>query len=187
MLEHLPGIITIVLSILLVIGLCVWRASAFKKRWDVDRYGGVLVRFDRGASHTNALGAELEEGFPKIRKVAQKRLPDHPELLEFMVEVVPPGQVRTPTVPTGKFSDGSEVGGSIRTERALPFTKKHWVLVVVNERTIGFCAHEYCSHVLPKRVVGNVYTHDREGHYYPWAQKWLEFEREAKEELERIA
>jgi hypothetical protein len=175
-------------GVLASVVLLVRKQILFNRRWDVDKYGGILVRFDRGAAHTDQLGALLDRGIRRIVKVAARRLSDHRGLLEFRVEVVPPGEIRTPTAPNGRLLDGSEVGGSVRVEKCFPWSREIWVAVVTSIRSDEFIAHEYCAHILPARVVGkgSMWTHDRDGRYYDWAQRWLELEREAKAELERI-
>lgn len=154
--EHLIGWIILGASFVLTTAFVIFRIVSFRKRWDVDRYGGtILVRFAHGAKHTEALGRSLDSGLEVLLRAIRDRFPSNPELLDFRIEIVPPGKVSTPTVPSGRLPDGSLVGGSIRTERMFPITRKHHVAVVVDERTTAFITHEVTRHILPFRVLGN--------------------------------
>ncbi len=152
MIEHWPFFMILGLSGLLTTAAVTYRIVQWRKRWDVDRYGGVLVRLDRGAVPSEDLSRELEIGCSVVREVLRSQASS----LKFRVEVVKPGEVRTPTIPRGVHPrTGETIGGSIRSERAFPITEKHWVAVVVDERTAGFVAHEVLRHVLAFHVHGH--------------------------------
>lgn len=152
MIEHWPFFAILGLLVLLTIVAVTYRIFRWRRRWDVDRYGGVLVRFDRGAVPSEDLSRELEIGCSVVREVLKIQAPS----LKFRVEVVKPGEVRTRTIPRGVHPrTGETIGGSIRSERAFPITEKHWVAVVVDERTAGFVAHEVLRHVLAFHVHGH--------------------------------
>jgi hypothetical protein len=184
--DHTIGYLTSGLILIAVVGMFAFTRWRWGRRWDVDRFGSVPVRFARGARHTERVGADLERLGRLVRHL-RREYPDNPELTDFGVEVVPPGGVRTATVPNGTFPDGSQVGVSVRKERWLPFSSWFWVAVVVDEsmeggriRSADFVAHEVCSHIIPARLGSSVQTHDRDGNYYPGCEKWLELERAAK-------
>lgn len=76
--------------------------------------------------------------------------------VDYWVEVVKPGHVSTPTVPSGKLKDGRTAGASMRTERLFPWTRKWWVAVVTlgweeeENRwadTGGYLIHEVTRHI----------------------------------------
>lgn len=179
--EHLVGYIIIALSVTLTSVFTLLHWFAWKRCWDVSEYGGVLVRFAHGSVATPVLGHELVRANEAIRDIIKLHWPDNPELLDYRVEVVPLGFVRTPTVPFGKLPDGTAVGGSIRTERFLPITKKHHVAVVVDQRTGAFIAHEVLAHIVYFRLKGNFNTHDpKTGVYYDPKVKEIEDEAKAR-------
>lgn len=170
----------------LIPSVVAWMRVRWKRRWGVDRFAGVPVRFARGATFTHSLGKELTEGLEVIKEVIREGFPENPELLDFMVEVVPPGEIRTPSVPAGVLPDGSRVGGSFRTERWMWPFRRHWVAVVVNERTVQFVAHEVCSHMSAHRLSGDPNTHDLSGRYFSWATRWKDLTQAAQEAIGRL-
>jgi hypothetical protein len=153
--EHLPGWIILGLSAASIIIFTVVRIVQWRRRWDVDEYNGIRVRYDHGAVSTPTIGAELDAATKNLHDTLNYFFPARPELLDYRIEIVTPGNIRTPTVPAGKLPDGSLVGGSIRTERCFPITRKHWVAVVVNERVGAFVIHEVARHITAFHVLGH--------------------------------
>ncbi len=145
--EHFIGYLIIGLSVLSVGGILIFSRWQWRRRWDVSSYGGHLVRFDYGARDSTNISRELHAVGPILDKAIAELIPEYVGN-PWRVEVVPPGEIRTPTVPFGLLPDNSIVGGSIRSERWLPFTPKFWVAVVVDERTGFFVAHEVARHIL---------------------------------------
>lgn len=153
--EHLPGWITLGLSALSITIFTIVRIVQWRRRWDVDEYNGIKVRYDYGAMSTPTIGTELNTATKILHDSLDHFFPSRPELHSFRVEIVTPGNIRTPTVPDGKLRDGSLVGGSIRTERCFPITRKHWVAVIVNERVGAFLIHEVSRHIAAFHVLGH--------------------------------
>lgn len=186
--DHWIGFLIVGLIVVIVptiFGLTTWLA---KRRWrgdDVQQLGGVLVRFARGqlppgpAPAGQALFADVQKANTIITAFLQELFPNRPELWQYRVEVVPPGEVRTSTVPGGKLPDGSSVGGSVRREGVWPF-QRWYVAVVINERTGKFIAHEVLRHILPMRMHGTWdFAHELEG--------FAEMEAKAKARIEGAA
>lgn len=139
----------IALASLLLTGLAAaYRWILWARRWDVPRYSGILVRLE-GVEETRELVAELRAAGLAIRRAASRSLPAIMPGVGpgFRVEVVREGDVRTPTVPRGVLPDGSSAGGSIRGERAFPWSREHWVAVVVEDRAGSFLIHEVIRHI----------------------------------------
>ena len=171
--EHLIGYLIVGLSALFTTGFVVFRWVVWRRRWhlDIAYRGGVVVRTDSSVEDTIDLRHELRIANLEIRNTIQRHWPDKLHLLDYRVEVVVVGDVRTPTVPNGTLPGGSLVGGSVRTEQFLPFTKKYWVAVVVDERTSAFLIHEVLAHIVPLRLTGKGDTHDASGRS---SDKWIE-------------
>lgn len=143
--EHLIGYIIIALSVVLTTTFLIIRARQWKRRWDVNKFSGHLVRYDHGALHTPEIGRQVEIAHETLDRKLKDYKPG--KSIDWRVEIVPPGKIMTPSVPRGVLRDGSLVGGSVRTERCFPWTKKHWVAVVVNERVGSFIIHEVTRHI----------------------------------------
>ncbi len=154
--EHAVGIGIVVASVLLTGAAVAWRAVEYRRRWSGRRVGGKDVRVGEGVVLSSALVRDLAEAIDAIRETYWTTFHRWgrngeavTDLLDFSVEVVRPGNVRTPTVPAGRLRDGAVVGGSIRVERALPWTAPRYVAVVTDERAGAFLIHEVVRHLTP--------------------------------------
>ena len=146
--EHMVGFIILAANILLTTAFIIYRIVWWKKRWAPPLFGGHYVRFAKGVVPTPNMERELTEVVDLLDQIWSKHSKFQVyEPVPYRIEVVKPGQVRTPSVPNGVLGDGSKVGGSIRTERMFPITTKHHVAVVVDERTGPFVAHEVARHI----------------------------------------
>jgi hypothetical protein len=135
-----PAIWILLASAAAVGGYVVHLHERWRLRWR-RMLGGHRIRWV--ATETDELAHILSQAISEIDAAIAE---------DYYIEVVDPGGVRTPTVPNGRLSDGTRVGGSIRSERLLPITPLHWVAVVTVDpndlhRVGQFLVHEVCVHI----------------------------------------
>ncbi len=182
--EHTIGWIVLIISLASVASAVVIAGLRWQWRWDVREHDGHRLRFDRGAVDTSSIRTEVAaaaEAFRQAVSASPHRLISgrFRGLADWWIEVVPPGKVRTPTVPFGRLRNGELVGGSIRTERMIWPVPPQWVVVVVNERTGAFILHEACRHIAAAVLYGSPdAAHER--------TNLEELERDAKKRYEEL-
>jgi hypothetical protein len=102
--------------------------------------------------------AGLDEEIDRVQAAIRTRYPDRPELLDWVLEVLPleGGRIERAMAPT-YLPDGRRVAGTIRVERWLGLVAPRYVAIVVQRETARRAPiyHEV-EHIIGLRVRGDV-------------------------------
>lgn len=153
--EHLVGYLIAAAGTLAIVfwpGFIIYK---WRQRWGVEPLAGVLVR-TTGILQTEVDWEDLKLAIEAARWTLDDEFMEKSESIEWRVEVCPEGGIVTPTIPNGKMPDGSGVGGSVRSERCLPWTTKHLVVVVTANRPGDYLLHEVIRHVASQALYGSI-------------------------------
>ena len=148
----MAGLLVILAFAAVLGGVTLWRWLAFRARWRIELVPGVPLLETAPLAPLERLRLRLAA--EALRALIRAHWPDRPELLRFAVETTLPGGQHSPSTPDGRTADGKLVGGTVRSERALPWTRPIWVCVLANERAWTFLLHELSRHVLSEQLYG---------------------------------
>ena len=202
--EHIVGYIIIGLSIF-VLGSGILLRWLWWGQWlNARAWGGRRVKWVEPWSAGLAgqltvanqlIDRAIDNNDPMRIAVKRENLPDGDvtaaALKDFWVEVVPIGEIDTPSVPRGttikaSAAGGTLAGGSIKTVRFLPFTRKVTVAQVIASNSGGFLIHEWAMHILPVQLGRGGDSHNSHGKTRLGFEDYARLESDMKAEYRRL-
>lgn len=140
----------------------------YRKRWDVEEFSGVPVRFDDRVIVTLDMIRQITGACSILRGIIAEEFPGR-GFEDYSVEVRRKGRV-------GWDRQGRAMGGTIDVERAVPLLPffPRYVAIVQDEHVAAFIAHEVTRHLIPRRL--GLFDPDHELERFAKLETWAKRE-----------